>query len=312
MVAVRDLTKRYRGSGPSALGGVSFTVTAGQLFCLLGPNGAGKTTTVSILTTTLRATSGTARVAGWDLATQRPRVRASIGTVFQQPSVDVNLTAEENLRLHAVLYGLYPWRPTFASMPTAYRRRVADLVELLNLGKNVHQRVGQLSGGTRRKLEVVRSLMHRPRVLFLDEPTTGLDPQARRSLWEYLDGVRRDDGTTIVLTTHYLAEAESADQVCVLDGGRVVEEGTPAALKRRHSRSQLLLDAVDRPRLGRALPRLGLTPSGTGPFRVDLPEDASINQIIGSLRVSLTRVETVSPSLEETYLHLIQPGRPRR
>jgi ABC-2 type transport system ATP-binding protein len=233
-IEVRDLVKRYRGAAGNAVDGISFDVPDGQLFCLLGPNGAGKTTTISILTTMLAPTAGHVLVAGQDLVRHRTAIRARIGIVFQQPALDANLTAEENIRLHAILYGLYPWRPSRRLMPAAYRRQVGDLAEILGLVGALGRPVRSLSGGTRRKLEIVRALLHRPRVLFLDEPTAGLDPQSRRSLWSHLRQARAQYGTTIVLTTHYLEEAEAADAICVLAGGRVIERGAPAGIKTRH------------------------------------------------------------------------------
>jgi ABC-2 type transport system ATP-binding protein len=233
VVEVAGLTKRYRGAARNAVDGVSFEVAEGQLFCLLGPNGAGKTTTVSLLTTTLALTGGRVRIAGHDLATGQARVRQEIGVVFQQPSLDLNLTAEQNIRLHAVLYGLYPWRPAWRLMPAAYRRQVAELAEILGLVGALGRPVRALSGGTRRKLEILRALLHQPRVLFLDEPTTGLDPDSRRGLWAYLRQVRAARATTVFLTTHYLAEAEDADAICVLARGQVIERGSPAEIKAR-------------------------------------------------------------------------------
>jgi ABC-2 type transport system ATP-binding protein len=217
----------------NAVDDISFDVPAGQFFCLLGPNGAGKTTTVSILTTTLAPTSGQVRIAGRDLAAERAQVRTELGVVFQQPSLDLNLTAEENIRLHAVLYGLYPWRPMYRLMPAAYRSQVQEMAGVLDLEGILGQRARALSGGLRRRLEIVRALMHRPGVLFLDEPTAGLDPESRRSLWAYLRQARATFGTTVFLTTHYLTEAEAADAVCVLAGGRIIERGSPAQVKAR-------------------------------------------------------------------------------
>jgi ABC-2 type transport system ATP-binding protein len=234
-IDVRTLVKRYRGADRNAVDGVTFAVSEGQFFGLLGPNGAGKTTVTSILTTTLSLTSGSVRIAGHDLAGDRAGIRRQVGVVFQQPSLDVNLTGEENVRLHAVLYGLYPWRPLRRTMPAGYHRRVDELADMLGAREALDRPVRTLSGGTRRKLEIVRALMHRPSVLFLDEPTTGLDPEARNDLWAYLHGVRSRHGTTVFLTTHYLAEVETADQLCVLAGGRVIERGTPAEIKARHA-----------------------------------------------------------------------------
>ncbi len=252
-VEVDHLVKRYRAARHNAVDGISFDVPAGQLFCLLGPNGAGKTTTVSILTTTLAPTSGRVLIAGRNLATERAEVRRELGIVFQQPSLDLNLTAEENIRLHAVLYGLYPWRPLYRLMPAGYRSQVQQAAGVLGLDSVLGQRARTLSGGLRRRLEIVRALMHRPPVLFLDEPTAGLDPESRRSLWGHLRQARAASGTTVFLTTHYLEEAEAADAVCVLAGGRIIERGAPAEVKARHL-SPTLEDAylrlVERARTG--------------------------------------------------------------
>jgi len=238
-VEVSHLVKRYRAAARNAVDDISFDVPDGQLFCLLGPNGAGKTTTISILTTTLAPTAGRVRIAGRDLATEQAGVRRQIGIVFQQPSLDLNLTAEENIRLHAVLYGLYPWRPVFRLMPPGYRQQVRELAGVLELSDVLGQRARALSGGLRRRLEIVRALMHRPGVLFLDEPTAGLDPESRRSLWAYLRQARASYGTTVFLTTHYLAEAEAADAVCVLVRGQIIERGSPAEVMARQGRPTL-------------------------------------------------------------------------
>ena len=238
-IEVRDLVKRYRRAPANAVDGICFDVPAGQMFCLLGPNGAGKTTTVSILTTTLAATSGSVRIVGHDLASERSLVRRAVGAVFQQPSLDLNLTAEENIRLHAVLYGLYPWRPLHALMPQRYRAHVRDLADVLGIADALQQPARALSGGMRRKLEIVRALMHQPAVLFLDEPTAGLDPQSRRSLWAYLRETRNRYRTTVFFTTHYLEEAETADAVCILARGRIIERGSPAEIKARQASGTL-------------------------------------------------------------------------
>jgi ABC-2 type transport system ATP-binding protein len=305
VIEVRDLVKRYRGASARAVDGVSFDVADGQLFCLLGPNGAGKTTTVSILTTTLNPTSGIVRVAGRDLVREAGAVRRELGVVFQQPSLDLNLTAEENVRLHAVLYGLHPWRPLHRLMPRAYRDQVEEVAGVLGIADVLRRPARTLSGGTRRRLEIVRTLMHRPRVLFLDEPTAGLDPQSRRSLWTYLGQVRERYGTTVFLTTHYLEEAEGADAVCVLARGRVAELGSPAQLKARLSRWELVVDASDREGLRWELAALGLRVSGEGPMRVRL-DGRSPQRVVQALRCELTVLRVEEPSLEDAYLLLLE------
>lgn len=219
IIEVDGLTKRYKGATVNAVDAVSFSVMPGEFFALLGPNGAGKTTTISILTTTLSPTSGAARIAGYDIRSRSAQVRRSVGIIFQRPSLDLNLTAEENVRFHALLYGLHPWRPTFSTMPADYRRRVQELAALLGIERDLFKALRTFSGGMRRKLEIVRGLLHRPLVLFLDEPTAGLDVPSRRSLWDYLGKVRRESRTTIFLTTHYIEEAEAADRCCILGQG---------------------------------------------------------------------------------------------
>jgi ABC-2 type transport system ATP-binding protein len=306
MVEVRDLVKRYRKATANAVDGISFDVLPGQLFCLLGPNGAGKTTAISILTTTLAPTSGTVRIGGYDLATQATLVRQQVGIVFQQPSLDMNLSAEENVRFHAVLYGLYPWRPVYRLMPAEYRLRVRELAELLGLDGEMGKPVRTFSGGMRRKLEIVRTLLHRPQVLFLDEPTTGLDPESRRSLWSYLGEVRANAGTTIFLTTHYLDETEHADSICVLNHGRVVATGSAAAVKARLVRPQLVIDAApdDRPQLRRDLEKLGIEVSGRPPYRIKL-ERMRAQTVLRGLTVDLIELQITGGTMEDAYLALV-------
>ena len=233
VVDVSHLVKRYKKSPQNSVDNITFQVAKGEFFSLLGPNGAGKTTTISILTTTLSKTSGRALVAGFNIDTQAHDVRQHIGIIFQNPSLDQNLTSEENLRFHAALYHLYPYRPFFALMPDSYKRRVKELTDVLRLtSADLAKPVKTLSGGMKRKFEIVRSLLHRPEILFLDEPTAGLDPQARQNLWDYLNSIRRLNGTTIFLTTHYLEEAEDSDTVCILKNGKIVAQGSPAAIKK--------------------------------------------------------------------------------
>jgi ABC-2 type transport system ATP-binding protein len=305
MIQVVDLVKRYRKATRNAVDGISFEVGAGEFFALLGPNGAGKTTTISILTTTLLPSSGKATIAGHDLVSQASAVRGLVGIIFQRPSLDQNLTGEENVRLHAILYGINRYAPTFRLMEPAYRRRVEELAELLGIGKEVFDPVRTYSGGMRRKLEIVRSLMHEPKVLFLDEPTAGLDPPSRRTLWSYLDDVRRRQSTTIFLTTHYIEEAEQADKVCFIDGGKVVASGTPAELKAALVDEYMVVDAENRAVLEAELTRLGLAHSGGGPFRVPI-EARQTHEALRSITTPLTVVRTHAPTLEDAYLEIVE------
>ena len=304
ILEVDRLTKRYRGASVNAVDEISFSVAAGEFFTFLGPNGAGKTTTISILTTTLTPTSGTARIAGYDVVLSASAVRQQVGIIFQQPSLDLNLSAEENIRFHAVLYGLYPFRPLFSAMPRRYREQVHELASLLDLEKDIGKPVKKFSGGMRRKLEIMRSLLHRPRVLFLDEPTLGLDPISRRGLWQYLRQVRAESGTTIFLTTHYLEEAEEADSICIIHRGRIVAQGTPLEVKARLIERYVLVDADDRAGLRDELRRLGMTFTETPLFRIDL-DDRGVQQIIKAIETPLTTVKTHVPSLEDAYLEIV-------
>ena len=304
MIRVENLIKRYRKAQQNAVDGISFEVAAGEFFALLGPNGAGKTTTISILTTTLTPTSGRVTIGGRDIVAEAGAVRREVGIIFQRPSLDLNLTAEENVRFHAVLYGLYPYAPTYRSMAAAYRHQVEGLAALLGLEREMFAPVRTFSGGMRRKLEIVRSLIHRPGVLFLDEPTAGLDTPTRRTLWDHLATVRREHGTTIFLTSHYLEEAEQADQICVIDHGRVVARGSPAALKAELTREYLVVDADDRTRLRLELARLGLPSTGDGPFRLSV-EERSTHAMLKAIETPLSVVRTHAPSLEDAYLEIV-------
>jgi ABC-2 type transport system ATP-binding protein len=305
IIEVQHLVKRYKQGDRNAVDDISFNVERGQLFALLGPNGAGKTTTISILTTILAPTSGKALIAGLDVATQASEVRRQIGIIFQNPSLDRNLTAEENIRFHASLYGLYPFRPTFASMPETYRAEVKRLTELIGLDGDIFKPVKQFSGGMKRKLEIIRSLIHNPKVLFLDEPTTGLDPASRRNLWEYLVTVRAQNGTTILLTTHYLEEAEQSDTICIINKGKVVSYGTPDELKAQlPAQSFLQIDAVDRQGLRAELQRLGIPFQEIPQFCISLATQ-NAQEVIKQIESPLSLVKTHIPTLEDAYLSIV-------
>jgi ABC-2 type transport system ATP-binding protein len=303
-IVVTDLVKRYRGAELNAVDGISFSVRAGELFALLGPNGAGKTTTISILTTTLVPTSGVALIGGHDLKSDPSGVRRAVGIIFQKPSLDLNLTAEENVRLHAILYGLFPYRPFFPLMPIAYRDRVRELSAILGIEREMFKPVKTFSGGMKRKLEIVRSLMHRPRVLFLDEPTAGLDAPSRRALWDYLREVRSETRATVFLTTHYLDEAEDADRICILDKGKIVAEGTPAGVKQDLTHEYLVVDAADRDALRRELLARNVPHRETPLFEIPL-DHVGAHALLKSIDTPLTTVRTVAPSLEDAYIKVL-------
>ena len=306
-ISVRDLVKRYKGADRNAVDGVSFDVAQGSLFALLGPNGAGKTTTISILTTTLAATSGSVQIAGADLAHDQSEVRRRVGIIFQKPSLDRALTGEENCRFHAALYGAYAYRPAFSLMPREYRERIVELGALVGLDRDdLFKKISKYSGGMRRKLEIARSLLHRPQVLFLDEPTVGLDPESRRSVAGYLDAIRRSEKTTMVLTTHYLDEVEIADQVCIIDRGKIVANGTPAELRTGTGVTRVEFEAADRIALSAEVEKLGHTPQPiSAGVAVEVLGAEAAHTLVRDLKTPLTRFEVRSPSLEDAYLKIV-------
>ena len=220
MIAARGLVKRY--GAVTALDGVDLTVGGGMIYALLGPNGAGKTTAINILTTLAQPSAGSASVAGYDVLRQADQVRRHIGVTFQDIVLDNDLTGRQVLDVHGRLY---------RQPRELRRRRIAELVELVQLGDAVDRLVKTYSGGMKRRLELARGLMTDPLVLFLDEPTQGLDPQNRANIWDYIRALRRERGLTLLLTTHYMEEAEAlADIVGIIDGGRMVAQGSPGGL----------------------------------------------------------------------------------
>jgi ABC-2 type transport system ATP-binding protein len=221
MISVRNLTKRF--GDLAAVQDISFNVKKGEIFAFLGPNGAGKSTTIKMLTTLLAPSSGSVEIDGLDPAKHPNQVRERIGIVFQDPSLDTELTAYENMEFHGVLY----------HVPKRVRReRIASLLELFGLWDRRNHFVKNFSGGMRRRLEIARCLLHAPNVIFLDEPTLGLDPQTRHQLWSQVRRLNQDEQVTVFLTTHYMEEAERvADRIAIIDHGRIIAEGTAAELK---------------------------------------------------------------------------------
>jgi ABC-2 type transport system ATP-binding protein len=233
-VEIVGLTKYY--GSVEAVRGVDLEVATGETFGFLGPNGAGKSTTINMLCTLVRPTAGRAFVAGHDVVTERDEVRRHIGLVFQDVTLDGYLTAEQNLRLHAELYGVP------RSLVVDRMHLVLDMVGLWERRKS---KVNDFSGGMKRRLEIARGLLHSPRVLFLDEPTVGLDPQTRSSIWSYIRQLRESEGTTIFMTTHYMDEAEYCDRIAIMDRGTIVALDTPEALKASVGQDRVQIDTDD-------------------------------------------------------------------
>ena len=233
-IEVYDLQKSF--DEVEAVRGVSFEVAAGEVFGFLGPNGAGKTTTINMLCTLARPTAGSARVAGHDVVRERDDVRRHIGLVFQDPTLDGYLTAEQNLRLHAELYGV-----DSALVPD----RMRQVLEMVGLWERRNATVMTFSGGMRRRLEIARGFLHSPRVLFLDEPTIGLDPQTRSSIWRYIAQLQEREEITIFMTTHYMDEAEFCDRIAIMDQGKIVVLDTPEALKAQVGADRVRIQTED-------------------------------------------------------------------
>jgi ABC-2 type transport system ATP-binding protein len=234
VVQVKDLVKRY--GDVEAVRGIGFEVEPGETFGFLGPNGAGKSTTIKILCTLADPTSGTARVAGHDVRKERDTVRRNIGLVFQDTTLDNYLTGEQNLRFHADLYGV---------PKSQFAPRMRQVLEMVNLWDRRASDVGTYSGGMKRRLEIARGLLHAPRVLFLDEPTVGLDPQTRSSIWEYINDLKKREDITIFLTTHYMDEAENCDRIAIIDHGKIVAIDTPAQLKASVGKDRVQITTAD-------------------------------------------------------------------
>jgi ABC-2 type transport system ATP-binding protein len=305
VIQVKNLVKRYNKADKNAVDDISFDVQAGEFFALLGPNGAGKTTTISILTTTLSKTSGTVKIAGFDIDRKASQVRQAVGIIFQNPSLDLNLTAEENIRFHTVLYGLYPFRPSFGLMPHVYKDKVIKLSQVLDIEKDMFRPIKTFSGGMKRKLEIMRSLMHSPKILFLDEPTTGLDPLSRRNVWEYLSQVRKSEKLTIFLTTHYLEEAENVDQVCIINKGKIVTLGKPQTIKHELTKEYLLIDSPQREKLKKELDKLKLKFTEAELIQI-IVSASKMQQTIQSIKTPLSMIKTHTPTLEEAYLQIVE------
>jgi ABC-2 type transport system ATP-binding protein len=299
-VRVEGLTRDF--DGLRAVDEVSFAIERGRIFGLLGPNGAGKSTTLAMLSTVLKPTAGAAWVNGFDIRTRPDDVRRSIGIVFQDQSLDEELTAEENMDMHGRLY----------HVPRQLRRRrIGELMELVGLADRGRDLVKTYSGGMRRRLEIARGLLHEPAVLFLDEPTLGLDPQTRNHLWTYIAALNRDKGITLIVTTHYMDEADRlCHEVAIIDHGRIVASATPAELKRRIGGDVVTIATSDNPavleRL-RALPQVTAAEIRDGAVAVTLDHaDRHVAELVtvsGRDGVAISSLAVHQPTLEDVFLH---------
>ncbi len=294
VISVSGLVKRY--ADVEAVRGIDFEVTRGETFGFLGPNGAGKTTTIKILCTLASATAGRAVVAGHDSATSRDAVRRNIGLVFQDTTLDSYLTAEQNLRFHAELYGV----PKAAVLP-----RMRQVMDMVGLWDRKDSLVSTYSGGMQRRLEIARGLLHAPRVLFLDEPTVGLDPQTRSSIWAYINDLKKREDITIFLTTHYMDEAEHCDRIAIIDHGKIVAIDTPEALKASVGKDRVQIQTADDAAAIQALASVfGLEAAmheGSVTFSVASGEQF-VPRLFSELGVAIKSVSVSRPSLDDVFM----------
>ncbi|MHB8465299.1 MAG: ATP-binding cassette domain-containing protein [Acidimicrobiales bacterium] len=293
-IEVRGLQKHY--GELQAVKSVTFDVSEGETFGFLGPNGAGKSTTINMLCTLVEPTGGHARVAGFDVVQRRSDVRRNIGLVFQDTTLDEYLTADENMRFHAELYGV----------PKAMvSSRLQQVMEMVGLWERRKSLVRTFSGGMKRRLEIARGLLHSPRVLFLDEPTVGLDPQTRSSIWQYINELKRRERITIFLTTHYMDEAEYCDRIAIMNAGEIVVLDTPAVLKESVGKDRVVIHTGDDAAALRNLAdRLGIEAGihdGNVTFSVTGGEEF-IPRLFAELGVAIKSVSVARPTLDDVFM----------
>jgi len=297
---VEHLVKNY--ADLRAVDDVTFSVDQGEIFGLLGPNGAGKTTTISILCTLSKPTSGRALVNGFDVARQQGQVRQCIGLVFQDPSLDDRLTALENMDFHARVY----------NVPASLRKeRIEQVLKMVELWERRRDIVKTFSGGMKRRLEIARGLIHRPRVLFLDEPTLGLDPQTRHRLWEFILGLRETEGTTVFLTTHYMDEAEYASRIAVIDHGQLIALDSPGGLKGRVGGDVISLSTADDQKARAELQaRYKIEPRyDGGQLSFEIADgEKFIPTLIKGLKTEILSISLRRPTLDDVFLKLTGRG----
>src|SRR5438132_4545763 len=294
VIQVQDLIKQFGNF--TAVAGISFAVYPGEIFGFLGPNGAGKTTTINMLATFLKPTSGTAVLAGHDVLQEPNLVRQAIGMVFQDPSLDDRLTGEENLIFHAMLYNI----------PRKLRaERMKQVLDIVGLADRRQAIVRTYSGGMKRRLEIARGLLHYPKVLFLDEPTAGLDPQTRNAMWEHVRKLRDEIGITVFMTTHYLDEAENCDRIAIIDHGKIQALDSPAALKRRVG-GDVIIIAGDPALQNDLANRYGVNVQKVdGQFHFQVDRGAEfVPRVVMDFKDRVQSIQIKHPSLDDVFLQL--------
>jgi ABC-2 type transport system ATP-binding protein len=294
-IEAKGLTRTY--GDVLAVDHIDLEVHQGEVFGFLGPNGAGKTTTISMLTTLLKPTEGIARVGGYDIDTQGDDVRNTIGIVFQEQSLDERLTAAENLDFHGVLYHL---------TKEERAERIPEALELVDLADRADDLVEKFSGGMKRRLEIARGLMHTPKILFLDEPTIGLDPQTRRSMWDHIARLKESTGITIFMTTHYMEEAEFCDRIAIMDHANIVALDTPDGLKDAVGGDVVTVTSADTAAVADYLVAAGLEPqTKDGEVRVEVNDGARFIPLLArEFTGSIDGIELRRPTLDDVFLGL--------
>ncbi len=297
IIKVEDLVKRYNGT--EAVRGVSFEVAEAETFGFLGPNGAGKTTTINVLCTLLNIDSGTALVNGYDCKKEAGKVRASIGLVFQEVTLDNDLTAYENLMFHCYMYNMEK---------RVAKQRIDEIIQVVGLNGRMDDLVRTFSGGMKRRLEIARGLLHRPKVLFLDEPTLGLDPQTRVHVWEFIKKLKRSEGNTVFMTTHYMDEAEACDRISIIDNGKIIACAGPAELKASINGDTIYLKTTDDTKAANDISgKFGVQARrlDAGGLALTVESgDKFIPRLFEVLGQSIVSVNLKKPSLEDVFINL--------
>jgi ABC-2 type transport system ATP-binding protein len=296
IISVNNLSRQY--GHITAVDNISFEVEEGTIFGFLGPNGAGKTTTINILCTLLAPTSGKASIAGFDCMSQSSKVRTNIGIVFQDTTLDKDLTAYENLMFHAYLYDV---------KKSDMKERINDALQFVGLFDRRDDLVKKFSGGMKRRLEVARGLIHRPRVLFLDEPTLGLDPQSRANLWEFVVELPKKHNMTIFMTTHYMEEAEACDRIAIIDSGKIIASGTPDELKKTVGGDVIFIRTSDNKKARKEIEGLvntGVSEKNGELYLTTLKGDACIPEIIRAIGEDVLSVRLQRPTLNDVFLKI--------
>jgi ABC-2 type transport system ATP-binding protein len=296
IISVNKLTKSFKTL--TAVNGISFSVNEGEVFGFLGPNGAGKTTTINILCTLISPTTGKAEIAGFDCARESDHVRTSIGLIFQDTTLDAGLTAYENLKFHAYLYNLDG---------KLAEKRIDEMLAVVELQGRKHDLIKNFSGGMKRRLEIARGLLHYPRVLFLDEPTIGLDPQTRNTIWDFINTLRKKEKITVFMTTHYMEEAENCGRIAIIDHGRIIALDTPAMLKQMVHGDVIHLITADNKRAIEEIGRIFTISAReeNGGLALETEKgDEFIPKLIHALTVKTLSVSLKKPTLNDVFLKL--------